>query len=157
YITGRGCVNLAVTCHPRRAMNRHPPLYKRRLFSYDGYTVYAVDPLAVRDASQADEEFGNFAVHDEFPRLIPEDEIWVTDRIADAEGLYFVANAVVLLRAKAQGQPEERAYETGLNVERFLRRKLRGAEYRGSRPHQRVPQRVYAEVYATLPDPPRPG
>src|SRR5262249_29810697 len=86
----------------------------------------------------------------------PESEIWVTDRIADAEGLFFVANAVALLRAKEAGEPEERAYETGLNVECFLRLKLR-AEYRGGRPHKRVPDRVYAEAYATLPDPPGPA
>jgi hypothetical protein len=45
-------------------------LHKQRLLTQRGYTVYAVDALAVRDHSQACEEFGNFAVHDDLPRLI---------------------------------------------------------------------------------------
>src|SRR5438046_992023 len=134
-------------------MSRQLPLHKRRLMTLGEYTAYAVDPLAVRDRSQGDEEFGNFATHDDFPRLIPEDEIWVTDRAADCEGLLFLANALAQLKAKADGQPDERAYEAGLNVERFLRHRLHGAEYRGGRPHKRVPERVYVEQYAMLPDP----
>src|SRR5438874_6254533 len=118
---------------------KSPPLHKRRLFAHGPYTAYAVDPLAVRDSSQGDEEFGNFAAHADFPRLIPEHEIWVADRVADEEGLIFVANALARLRAIEDGAPEERAYETGINVERYLRAKLRGAEYRGGRPHKRVP------------------
>ena len=111
-------------------MNHHrPPLHKRRLFTADGYTVYAIDPLAVRDISLDDEEFGNFAVHAEFPRLIPDDEIWITDRLADAEGVFFIANALAQLRARAHGD-EDRAYDAGENVERFLRHRLRGAEFR---------------------------
>jgi hypothetical protein len=54
-----------------------PPLRKTRLFTHDSYTAYAVDPLAVRDLSQSDEEFGNFATHEEFRRLIPENEIGI--------------------------------------------------------------------------------
>jgi hypothetical protein len=135
----------------------HPPLHKRRLFTHDGYTVCAVDPLAVRDRSSTDEEFGNFAVHDEFPRLIPEGEIWVSARAADAEGLLFAANALAQLKARKEGAPEERAYDAGENVERFLRHRLRGAEYRAGRPHKRVPARVYVEPYHTLPDPGGPG
>jgi hypothetical protein len=120
--------------------------------------VYAVDSLAVREISLTDEEFGNFAVHDEFPRLIPENEIWITDRIADAEGLFFVANAVAQRWAQDHGgESEETAYTTGLNVERYLRRKLRGAEFRAGRPHKRVPERIYVEQYAELPDPTGPA
>jgi hypothetical protein len=130
-----------------------PPLHKRRLFSHGPYTVYAVNPFAVRDMSQSDEEFGNFAVSGDFPRLIPKDEVWVVDRAADEEGLLFAANALARLRAIEHGAPEEQAYDTGINVERFLRAKLRGAEYRGGRPHKRVPKRVYEAEYATLPDP----
>lgn len=137
--------------------HRRPPLHKRRLFAHNSYTIYAVDPLAVRDISLSDEEFGNFAVHDEFPRLIPEDEIWITDRVVPEEGIIFAANAVAQLRAREQGESEDRAYAAGENVERFLRRRLRGAEFRAGRPHKRVPTRIYVEEYTTLPDPTRPG
>ena len=63
-----------------------PPLRKSRMMTHGKYTAYAVDPLAVRDLSQSDEEFGNFAVHGDFPRLIPEEEIWVSSRIAIGRG-----------------------------------------------------------------------
>jgi hypothetical protein len=137
--------------------HRPPPLHKRRLFVHDSYTMYGVDPLAVRDQSRGAEEFGNFAVHDEFPRTIPKDEIWITDRLANEEGILFAANAIAQLRARAAGASEDRAYAAGENVERFLRHRLRGAEFRDGRPHKRVPERIYVEGYTALPDPTRPG
>src|SRR5436309_12963043 len=101
-----------------------PPLRKTRLLAHGSYTAYSVDPLAVRGMSQSDEEFGNFATHDEFPRLIPEDEIWIANRIAHEEGLFFVADALARLRATDEGSSEDQAYETGQKVERYLRAKL---------------------------------
>lgn len=145
---------LATRC---KVAMKTPPLYKSRLFAHGTYTAYSVDPLAVRDLSQEDEEFGNFALHHEFPRLIAENEIWVANRLALEEGLFFVANALARLRAMEEGSSEDQAYETGLNVERHLRAKLRGAEYRGGRPHKRVPTRIYVEEYITLSDPDGPG
>jgi len=133
------------------------PLNKSLLLAYGDYTAYAVNPLAVRDMSQSDEEFGNFGVHHEFPRLIPEDEIWVADRVAREEGLFFVTNALARLRAMEEGVSEDGAYATGEDVERYLRWKLRGAKFRNGRPHKRVPTRIYVEQYITLPDPDGPG
>ena len=136
---------------------RRPPLHKRHLFTCDQYKVVAVDPLAVRDISLSDEEFGNFAVHPEFPRLIPENEIWITDRIADAEGIFFIGNALAQLKARERGESEDKAYDDGENAERFLRHCIRGAEFRDGKPHKRVPEKIYVERYTTLPDPTRPG
>jgi hypothetical protein len=137
--------------------HRRPPLYKRRLFEHRPYTFYAVDPLAVRDISLTGEEFGNFAVHAEFPRLIPEGEVWITDRVVPEEGILFAANAIAQLRAREAGASEDASYAAGENVERFLRHRLRGAEFRAGRPHKRVPERIYVEEYVTLSDPTRPG
>src|SRR5947209_6270859 len=139
-------------------MNHHrPPLHKRKLFTHNGYKIVALGPLAVRDISLTGEEFGNFATHPEFPRLIPEDEIWITDRLVDEEGVLFVANAAAQLRAREDGASDDQAYEAGENVERFLRHALRGAEFRDGKPHKRVPDKIYVEQYTTLPDPTRPG
>src|SRR5438552_16649902 len=122
---------------------RHPPLHKRHPFTHDHYKIIAVDPLAVRDISLTGEEFGNFAVHPEFPRLIPKDEIWITDRIVDEEGIFFIANALTQLREREQGKSEDQASDAGENVERFLRHRIRGAESRDGQPHKRVPVRIY--------------
>jgi hypothetical protein len=69
-------------------------LHKQHLLTQRGYTFYAVDALAVRDHSQACEEFGNYAVHEDLPRLIPKGEVWITKRLVEREGVYFIANAL---------------------------------------------------------------
>src|SRR5262249_31381931 len=51
-----------------------PKLCKRRFLTVNGYAVYSVNALAVRNFAQPDEEFGNFATQREFPNLIPKDE-----------------------------------------------------------------------------------
>src|ERR1041384_4376375 len=71
-----------------------PKLNKRRVLTHTDYTVYAVNGYAVRDAAQPDEEFGNFATRDEFPDLIPEGEIWISEKLAEKEGVFFIANAL---------------------------------------------------------------
>src|SRR5262249_53098657 len=131
---------------PRQKLN------KRLLISQDGYTAYAVDSRAVRDSSPGDEEFGNFAVHEDFPRLIPQGEIWIAERVAGREAIFFLANALTRLRRLETGAGHETAYTAGENVERFLRERLNGVEYRAGRPHKRVPEAVYVADYATLAD-----
>jgi hypothetical protein len=128
-------------------------LSKRFIITHNDYHVYAVNALAVRDKTQSDEEFGNFATHDEFPRLIPKDEIWIVDKSIDKEGVFFIADALARLKEKSKGASEDRAYTAGLNVERALREKLNQVKFRGGRPHRRVPGAIYFEHYSTLPDP----
>src|SRR5439155_7609129 len=46
-----------------------------------------------------------------------------------------------------------RAYDEGLEVERLLRQKLNGAEFRDGKPHKRVPDEIYLQRYLSLPVP----
>jgi hypothetical protein len=136
-------------------MNQHrysPKLHKRRVLTHEDFTVYAVNALAVRNVARPDEEFGNFATRHEFPDLIPKGEIWISEKTAPKEGVFFIANALTRLKALAGGAEDEAAYTSGLNVERFLRERLNGVEYRAGQPHKRVPEKVYLEQYATIPD-----
>ncbi len=136
-------------------MDRHrfsPKLNKKRILGHADYTVYSVNGLAVRNFARPDEEFGNFSSRDEFPDLIPEGEIWVSEKLAPREGVFFIANALARLSRRAAGLSAEKAYEEGLEVERLLREKLNGVEFRDGKPHRQVPDRVYLEKYATLPD-----
>src|SRR3954453_20712174 len=105
-----------------------PKLNKKRVLSHAEHTVYSVNGLAVRNAAKPDEEFGNFATQDEFPDLIPKGEIWISEKLAAKEGVFFIANALTQLKRQAEGATDK-AYDDGLEVERLLRQKLNGVEF----------------------------
>jgi hypothetical protein len=128
-----------------------PKLHKRRILSHAEFTVYSVNALAVRNVAQPDEESGNFATRDEFPDLIPKGEIWISEKLAPKEGIFFIANALAQLERQAEGATAK-AYDDGLEVERLLREKLNGVAFRDGKPHKQVPQAIYLEEYITLPD-----
>jgi len=130
----------------------HPKLNKKRIFTHPECTVYSVNGLAMRNVAQPDEEFGNFATHEEFPHVIPKGELWVSEKTVGEEGLFFIADVLARLHAKANGAAPATAYEIGLKVERCLREKILGTHYRGGRPHKRVPPELYLGHYLTLPD-----
>src|SRR5262249_33238026 len=136
-------------------MDRHhfnPRLHKRRVLTHAGYTVYSVNAFAVRNVAQPHEEFGNFATREQFPDLIPEGEIWISPKLVTPEGGFFIAHALVRLARSAAGATDK-AEEEGLSVERLLREKINGIEFRDGKPHKHVPREVYLERYITLPDP----
>src|SRR5262245_28486636 len=99
-----------------------PKLHKKRILSHADYTVYSVNARPGRNVAQPDEEFGNFAMQDEFPNLIPKGKIWISEKVAEREGIFFIANALTRLSRQAAGATEK-AYEDGLEVERLLREK----------------------------------
>src|SRR5579871_3122622 len=123
-----------------------PKLHKQRLLTHEDYTVYTVNGYAVRDAARPDEEFGNFSTRDEFPDLIPEGEIWISEKIAPKEGIFFIANALTQQARQAAGATEK-AYDDGLEVERLLRAKINGVAFRDGKPHKQVPADIYLEQY----------
>jgi len=131
----------------------HPKWNKRFIITHEGYDIYSVNALAVRDTTQSDEEFGNFATHEQFPHLIPKEEIWIADKSIDKEGLFYIADALARMNELAKGTPEEKAYMAGLEVERILREKLLGLKFRNGQPHKRIPSQLYLEHYLTLSDP----
>jgi len=129
-----------------------PKLNKRQYLTHADCTVYTVNGLAVRNASEPDEEFGNFATHDEFPDCIGNREVWISEKLASKEGVFFVANALTYLSRVAAGATD-RAYDAGIEIERSLRESINGIEFRDGRPHKRVPEAIYLGEYLTLPDP----
>jgi len=128
-------------------------LAKRLVATQQGYAIHTVSSFAVRDLTAPDEEFTNFAIHGDFPDLIPVREIWIDERLFDDEGIFYLANALVRLKVQRDRGSEERAYAAGLDVERALRVRLVGVKFRAGRPHKRVPRRIYVGRYLTLPDP----
>jgi hypothetical protein len=128
-----------------------PKLNKKRYLIHADCTIYTVNGLAVRNANQQDEEFGNFATHDEFPDCIGEREVWMSEKLADREGVFFAANALTYL-AKIQSAPNA-AYDAGIEAERALREAINGLEFRDGKPHKTVPAELYLGEYITIPDP----
>jgi hypothetical protein len=128
----------------------HPKLNKHFVVNHEGWDVYSVDASVVRNIALPDEEFSNFVTHLEFPGLIPKGEIWLGEKNLNKEGIFFIANALVHMKAKKEGIPDEKAYTAGLNVERSLREKLTGLKFRAGRPHKRVPRELYVDRYITL-------
>jgi hypothetical protein len=128
-------------------------LRKRHLLTQGGYEFISVDAFAVRNMTRADEELFHVCTAEDLPRLIPEKEVWLSEELVDTEGLYFIAGALARLKHAEAGAEPEAAYTAGMNVERFLRRRIGGFIYRAGRPHRRVPKSVYASQYITLPDP----
>src|SRR5438034_6531778 len=123
-----------------------PKLHKRLVLSHADYTVYSVNGFAVRNVAQPDEEFGNFATRDDFPNLIPRGEIWISEKLAPKEGVFFIADALTQLSRQAAGATDK-AYDDGLEVERQLREKLNGVAFRAGKPHKHVPKAIYLEHY----------
>ena len=129
-----------------------PKLNKKHLLSHVDCTVYTVNGLSVRNASQPDEEFGNFATHDEFPDAIGKCEVWVSEKLAPREGVFFAANALTYLASEAAGATEQ-AYDDGIAAERVLRESINGVAFRDGKPHKQVPDTIYLGEYLSLPDP----
>ena len=106
-----------------------PKLNKTRILAHAEYRVYSVNGLAVRNVARPDEEFGNFATTDDFPDLIPKGEIWISEKLAPREGVFFIANALTRLARQAAGATEK-AEDDGLEVERMMREKVNGVAFR---------------------------
>ncbi len=122
-------------------MKKHrcnPRLNKRLVDTCDGYRVYSVNPFAIRNVAQPDEEFSNFAIREDFPDLIPDGEIWISQQHMAEEGRFFIANALARLKAQARGASETKAYEVGLNAEGKLRAQRSGVKYRAGKPYKRT-------------------
>lgn len=127
--------------------------FKKRLISaHHDYQLYSVDATALRTSDEGNEEFGNFATHEEFPKLIGKNEIWIADTLLEREGFFYQANALTRLLRQARGQTKDTAYEGGLQVECYLREQLTGIKYRDGKPHRRVPEGIHVEHYARIPD-----
>lgn len=128
-------------------------LKKTYVTTLRGYRVMTVDAFGVRSLTRHDEEFTNFAIHTDFPSLIPPGEVWVDERLFEAEGLFSLVDAMVHLKKLEEGVPEDRAYQAGVDAERLLREQIMGVKFRGEKPHRRTPPEVYIGHYATLDDP----
>jgi len=143
---------MGVAVPKKKSRTGNHPLRKRFITRHNGYAVYTVNASAVRNIAQPDEEFTNFATQNDFPDLIPKGEIWISDKSLDTEGVFFIVNALTSLKLVENGMDEEKAYQTGLQLERDLREPMTGLKFRDGKPQKEIPKELYAQEYLTLPD-----
>ena len=95
---------------------------KEQLAQYGPYTVYVVDGDEIRDSSEIDEEFGGCAIHVDFPKLIPVNEIWLEDDVNEGERQFLIASAIKRLTLMKQGVSKDKAYDEAMRFEKGLRK-----------------------------------
>lgn len=98
---------------------------KRHLKDYMGYKVYLVDEYAIRDMSRPLQEFTNFGTSEQFPELIPDGEIWVSDSYNEEEVAFYVETAATYKNLIRLGTPFGRAYNIAIGREKVLRERRR--------------------------------
>lgn len=90
------------------------------------YRVRVVNEEELRNSSLSLEEFGQSAIHSDFPDVIPEDEIWIGDSLPAGEFHYVLGREAMRLKAERAGADPDTAYEWGLHKERAERAKRAG-------------------------------
>jgi hypothetical protein len=115
------------------------------------YTIYLVDGESARNLSKADEEFGGVAIHPQFPKLIPEDEIWIEKNSSANEIPILIDTALYQLQQIDAGKSQDEAYKAAIKREKREREILDSAEHRDERPGV-IPKSTYVKLYKTLRD-----
>lgn len=103
-----------------------PDINKKKIATYGPYSIYLVNGEAVRDSSLANEEFGEFAIHNVLPALIPENEVWIEDDVPETEWWFLIANALFQLKLLAGGMSKDAAYDKAIDYEAELRQNTEG-------------------------------
>lgn len=85
------------------------------------YTIVLVDEEDVRDESEELEEFSNYAIHSDFPDVIPEGTIWLSEEVPVDERWILIEEAIARIEAEDDGLSSEEAYSVGLRRSKKLR------------------------------------
>jgi hypothetical protein len=102
-----------------------PDFQKTKIGQYGPYTAFSVCGEEVRNSSPRNEEFGESAIHTDFPLLVPKNEIWVEDDVSQIEIPFVVANLLWREKLMLGGMPKEEAYNRALVYERQMRSNYR--------------------------------
>ena len=86
------------------------------------YTVWLVDDFAIRNTSVKHEEFSNWAIHVDFPDVVPKGQIWISKSEKETERKFYIDNALTRLKALADGASKGGSYDRSLRAEEKLRK-----------------------------------
>ena len=118
---------------------------KKQFEKIGPYKVYLVSASAIRDKSTKDDDFNHFAVHEDFPSLIPDNEIWISRDIDEHERRFLVDNGVNRYVAKEKGIKD--TYDYALKREKAEREKVDGIKFNKK---EKVPDKVYSKLYCEI-------
>ena len=125
---------------------------KKLIDQYSKVKVYVVDGEAVRNSSKDGEEFGEVGTHCFYPKVIPNNEIWIEDDINEQERTILIASALVQIRAVEHGMSPDKAYEEGLKKEKDYRESLRQSKKSPSKTNTQPPESIYIKKYGQIGD-----
>jgi hypothetical protein len=130
-------------------MEKKRPLEKKKLEKIGDYTIYTVNASAVRDMSQADDEFNHFGTHLDFPNLVPKDEIWISHDISAHERQFLIHNGISQYEGKRKGK--KNYYEYAEKKEKAEREKVDGLKFKPNAHNETPPDKVYYKYYCGIP------
>jgi hypothetical protein len=120
---------------------------------YGNVKVKLVDPTAIRNSSLANEEFTDYELHANLPKLIPENEIWLGRNIDAKERPILVHTALEELRGLAQGLSKSKAYDRALLYQEHLRKHADGYAPKGNVAVRKVDPKCYVEKMGETKEP----
>ncbi len=133
-------------------MQKISGIQKCKISEYGPYVVYLVSGPQVRKSSLSAEEFTNFAIHDDFPSLIPKNEIWVSNEVTGEERYFAIHNALYQLKCIQQGMSKSKAYERALLDEKSMRQSKLLSQHSPELTNRPAPESVYVEQCCRLGD-----
>lgn len=119
---------------------------------YGKYTVYLVDEEEVRNQSLKLEEFTNYAIHSDFPEVIPETAIWLSRRTVPEERFILVNEALHRIKYEKQGMSETQAYNKALKLDKILRDKMLWSRHIIDPTNNKPNQDIYLSKYGRFKD-----
>ena len=115
------------------------------------YKIYTVNAEAIRKSSLYDVEYNDFATHLQFPKLVPNNEIWISNDIDKKEIPFFIHNGLHQYEGKKKKVKDW--YDYALKLERSERKKIDGLKFHPKLHNKKPPQKVYYKSYLDIKSP----
>ena len=130
-------------------INEESNFGKKLIDQYGKYKVFVVNGETIRNHSQADEEFGENAIHVDFPNLIPKDEIWIEQNVLLPEREILIASSLYRIKLLASGISQQQAYDKTLIKEKIYRKKIfsKDKAWLSDKP---APEKIYVKKYGFI-------
>ena len=126
---------------------------------YGKYRIYKINSEEFRDISPDAQEFGTYGFYSWYPRIIPRNEIWVSEELSAKELPVIVHNALYQAKNIDAGVSQHRAYLTAENLEKAERGKIDSSssnsnskQYNNNKENYNPPDYLYQSKYTTTKD-----